>query len=74
MAKEELIKVVRDLLRDATRARFEGAAYARLSRVHGYTDGYMAALLDAGVIEQRTLLDVVSEERHRLAEAPALAQ
>lgn len=74
MPKEQLLETVRDLLRDAMRARFEGAAYARLSRVHGYTDGYMAALLDAGLIEQRALLSVVHEERSRLAAPPALAQ
>jgi hypothetical protein len=63
MAREELMNVLRRLLREVTTARFEGGAYAKLSRAHGYADGYMAALLDAGVMERDSLLKLVSEER-----------
>jgi hypothetical protein len=69
MAKEELLNVLRRLLRDVVTARFEGGAYAKLSRAHGYADGYMAALLDAGVIEQQSLLKLVREERLKQAGA-----
>jgi hypothetical protein len=72
MAKEELLNVLRRLLREAVTARFEGGAYAKLSRAHGYADGYMAALLDAGVVEQEMLLRLVREERLKHA-GPALA-
>lgn len=72
MAKEELIKVVRRLLREVVQARFEGGAYAKLSRAHGYADGYMAALLDAGLIERDRLLQLVGEERLKLS-LPAAA-
>jgi hypothetical protein len=71
MAKEDLINVVRRLLREVVKARFEGGAYARLSRAHGYADGYMAALLDAGVVERDSLLRMVGEERLKLAIAPS---
>ncbi len=74
MAKEDLIEVLRRLLSNVVQARFEGGAYAKLSRAHGYADGYMAALLDAGVVEQDALLRVVREERHRLAAGPMTAQ
>ena len=67
MAKEDLIQVLRRLLGNVVQARFEGGAYAKLSRAHGYADGYMAALLDAGVLERDALLKVEREERHRLA-------
>ncbi|HEX6244057.1 MAG TPA: hypothetical protein VFZ61_24240 [Polyangiales bacterium] len=67
MAKEELIEVVRRLMREVVKARFEGGAYARLSRAHGFADGYMAALLDAGVVERDSLLRLVGEERLKLA-------
>ena len=67
MAKEELIDVVRRLLREVVKARFEGGAYARLSRAHGFADGYMAALLDAGVVERDSLLRLVGEERLKLS-------
>jgi hypothetical protein len=73
MAKEDLLNIMRRLLRDVVRTRFEGGAYAKLSRAHGYADGYMAALMDAGVIERRALLDVVHEERVRLARSAATA-
>jgi hypothetical protein len=73
MAKEELINVLRRLLREVVKARFEGGAYARLSRAHGYADGYMAALLDAGVVERDSLLRLVGEERLKLAVAPSSA-
>jgi hypothetical protein len=66
MAKEELIDVVRRLLREVVKARFEGGAYARMSRAHGFADGYMAALLDAGVMERDSLLRLVGEERLKL--------
>jgi hypothetical protein len=74
MAKEDLIKVLRRLLSNVAQARFEGGAYAKLSRAHGYADGYMAALLDAGVVERDALLRVVREERHRLAAGTVTAQ
>jgi hypothetical protein len=70
MAKEELINVVRRLLREVVKARFEGGAYAKLSRAHGYADGYMAALLDAGIVERQSLLRLVGEERVKLATSP----
>jgi hypothetical protein len=72
MAKEDLMNRLRTLLRDVVKARFEGGAYAKLSRAHGYADGYMAALLDAGLTDKAALLRVVSEERLRIA-APAHA-
>ena len=67
MAKEELMNTLRRLLRDVVTARFEGGAYAKLSRAHGYADGYMAALLDAGIMEQESMLQLVREERTRVA-------
>jgi hypothetical protein len=69
MAKEDLMNRLRTLLRDVVKARFEGGAYAKLSRAHGYADGYMAALLDAGLTDKAALLRVVSEERLRIAPA-----
>jgi hypothetical protein len=74
MPKEHLMHVLRNLLRDVVRARFEGGAYAKLSRAHGYADGYMAALLDAGLVDRESLLRVVGEERCKQFVAPATAQ
>jgi len=74
MAKEDLLKVLRTLLSKVVEARFEGGAYAKLSRAHGYADGYMAALLDTGTVDREVLLNVVHEERFKLASAPMTAQ
>ena len=74
MPKEHLMHVLRTLLRDVVRARFEGGAYAKLSRAHGYADGYMAALLDAGLVDRESLLRVVGEERCKQFVAPSVAQ
>lgn len=76
MTKSELLSTIRSLVADVTRARFEGGAYAKMMRAHGYADGYMRALLDAGLVERGELLravgsgrvDVVSSE---LEAAPA---
>lgn len=73
MPKEDLLNVVRRLLRDVVRTRFEGGAYAKLSRAHGYADGYMAALIDTGAMDRRALLDMVSEERARPTHATITA-
>jgi len=66
MPKVPLVQTLRDLLRDIFRQRDAGASNARFARALGYADGYMQALIDAGVAEERELLHVVSEERNRL--------
>ncbi|GAB4211122.1 MAG: hypothetical protein OHK0013_32540 [Sandaracinaceae bacterium] len=63
MTKLELLSTVRTLVADVTRARFEGGAYAKLMRAHGYADGYMRALLDAGLVDRAELLRVVGNAR-----------
>ena len=65
MEKEELLKNLRELLQSVLKARFDGAAYAKLTRAHGYADGYMRALLDVGVVDRKALLGVIGEERQR---------
>lgn len=72
MSTDELKNNLRDLLREVLEARFQGGAYAKLARAHGYADGYMRALLDAGLIDKRELLQIVGTERQRFVdEVPA---
>ena len=71
MEQEKLMETLRDLLRDVLRARFDGAAYAKLARAHGYADGYMRALLDAGLVKQADLLQLVGHERRRFVDEAA---
>ncbi len=68
MNNDELMNTLRDLLRDVLKARFDGAAYAKLARAHGYADGYMRALLDAGLVDRDELLALVGDERRRFVE------
>ena len=68
MRRDEMIGVLKGLLADVLRARFDGAAYAKLSRAHGYADGYMRALLDAGIVGKDELLVLIGDERRRFVE------
>lgn len=66
MADEAIVRL-RKLLRDLFTARYQGVDGIRASRAQGYVDGYMAALLASGKINQREMLAIVSEERSRAA-------
>jgi len=62
---QELLQNLRGMVRDMLRLRSEGGAYAKLARAHGYVDGYMRVLLESGIADQKTLLALVSDERHK---------
>ena len=68
MNLEELKGTLRGLVRKTIEARFGGANYASLAQARGYADGYMRALLDAGLIDQKQLLELVTAERKRYVE------
>jgi hypothetical protein len=61
MAREELLNRLRVLMRNVMDARFQGSTHSKFARVHGYADGDMSALLDSGLVDQKTLLSVVSD-------------
>jgi hypothetical protein len=63
MNLDELKGTLRGLVRKTIETRFGGANYATLAQARGYADGYMRALLDAGLIDQKQLLDLVNAER-----------
>jgi hypothetical protein len=69
MNKMQLVETLRGMLRENMESRFAGGSYAKLARANGYTDGFMAALLDAGIFEQRELLQIVTEERNRFVDS-----
>lgn len=71
--KSEMLDNLRTVLRDVLRLRTDGVPYGRLARAHGYVDGYMRALIEAGVADRRELLALVAAERARL-EGPATGQ
>jgi hypothetical protein len=63
LSKSELLSQIRTLVADVTRARFEGVLRVKLARAHGYADGYMRALLDAGLVDRAELLKAIGDER-----------
>ncbi|MCC7539868.1 MAG: hypothetical protein IT379_26845 [Deltaproteobacteria bacterium] len=65
LPRDRMLNVLRDLLRQVFVARYDGANYERLARAHGYADGFMRALLESGIVEQRDLLTIVNEERRK---------
>jgi hypothetical protein len=69
-SKTEMLENLRGMLRDVLRLRTEGVAYAKLSRAHGYLDGYMRVLLETGLFSQKELLALIAEERN-LHDGPA---
>ncbi len=63
MNLDELKRTLRGLVRKTIETRFSGANYATLAQARGYADGYMRALLDADLIDQRQLLELVNAAR-----------
>ncbi|MEM9192655.1 MAG: hypothetical protein AAGF12_26010 [Myxococcota bacterium] len=69
MSKEDMVSTLRGLLQSVLEARFSGVRYAKLARAHGYADGYMRALMDAGLLDKDEVLEVVCDERKRFVAA-----
>jgi DNA-binding FrmR family transcriptional regulator len=63
LPKSEMLQTLRTLLGDVFRLRNQGAAYAKIARAQGYIDGYMRMLMDAKVVDQRELLQLIAAER-----------
>jgi hypothetical protein len=57
---------LRALVRESLTLQNQGATYSKLSRAQGAVDGYMRALLDAGLATNKDLLRLVSDERARI--------
>ena len=68
MNLDELKDTLRGLVRKTIETRFSGANYASLAQARGYADGYMRALLDANLIDQKQLLELVNAERRRFVD------
>jgi len=61
--KTEMLSAVEGMLKEAFLAKAEGASQPRLARAYGYADGYLKALLDAGLATQKELLLIVADVR-----------
>ena len=71
--KADMLNELKVMLYDALLAKTRGVTYPRLARAHGYVDGYMKALLDAGLATNQELLTLVSEARTTV-DGPAVAE
>jgi hypothetical protein len=61
--KTEMLTSVEGMLKEAFLAKAEGASQPRLARAYGYADGYLKAMLDAGLASQKELLELVGHVR-----------
>lgn len=68
--KTDMFVTLRKLLQDVFGAQYGGAHHERLSRAFGYADGYMRAMLDAGLASKSELLEVVVSERRGALRGP----
>lgn len=69
-SKENMMQELTTMLRELFAQRRDGVAISRLARSHGYVDGYMRVMLDAGVATKSELLNVVAAERAK-SDGPA---
>lgn len=73
MSKAEMLSELRNMLHDAFVARATGASHPKMTRTHGYVDGYMRALLETGTATKEELLALVAEER-AIVSGPSTAE
>lgn len=66
MSSPPVFGSVRQHLRDVLEARSRGETERRLRSAHAFVDGYMQAMLDAGLATRAQLLSLVKEERELL--------
>ena len=59
----ELHEILRAMLRESLRLGAEGAQRSRLVHAQGCADGFMRALVEAGISDHRELLALVREVR-----------
>jgi len=63
--KPALVQVLRSLLTEVFTAQVAGSNHHKLVRAFGYADGFMRAVLEAGIMQKDELLGIVQEERSR---------
>jgi hypothetical protein len=68
MGYEELIAKLKDLLKESLAARYRGELHAGKVRLSARADGYMEALLDAGLVGRDELLQLVADVRREHVE------
>lgn len=67
MGTDGLMGELRNLLKRAIEAKYEGSMHVKKAQAQAYADGYMRALLDADLVQRDALMRVVTEERERFS-------
>jgi hypothetical protein len=62
-SKAEVLRELETMLKDVLTASEMGRSYPRMARAHGYVDGFMRGLLDAGFVSKEELLAIVARQR-----------
>ncbi|HEY3493059.1 MAG TPA: hypothetical protein VGK73_00165 [Polyangiaceae bacterium] len=77
-SKAEMHDILRALLRESLRLQASGGNQPKLALAQGYVDGFVRALVESGLSDHKTLLEIVREVRGELGgpatravEAPA---
>ncbi len=70
--KADMLTAVEGMLKEAFTAKAQGASQPRLARAYGYADGYLRALLDAGLASQKELLELVGHVRTAISGPPII--
>jgi len=68
MSKNEAISKLRTCLAYLFDTRYRGADAQNYGKAQGFADGYMKALADMRLMDDRELLAVVNEERRKAAD------
>jgi hypothetical protein len=72
-SQAELHDILRSLLRDALKLHREGAPGSRLGQADGYVDGFIRALVEAGLSDHKAILGVVRDVRAEVSGPPTSA-
>ncbi len=62
-SKTDMLRELEAMLHEVFEARARGAEHTRIVRTHGYIDGFMKAMLDAGTVTRQELLEIVARQR-----------
>lgn len=66
MSKSKMLRGLATLVHKLFEQQESGVHQHRVVKMQGHVDGYMQALLDAGIASQQELLQMVSRQRARV--------
>jgi len=69
-SKADMLVTLGSMLRDVFELRHKGGRHDRLTRAHGYVDGYMRGMIETGMATKAELLEFVAQQR-RNVDGPA---